>query len=61
MQSIGVLLKNGGRRPSTATFSHKGRREVVVDGAFFAAALAPGAGFHPSRRMRGPLQHVTLS
>jgi uncharacterized protein (DUF983 family) len=27
MQSIGVLLKNGGRRPPTATFSHKGRRE----------------------------------
>jgi hypothetical protein len=27
MQRIGVLLKNGGRRPPTATFSHKGRRE----------------------------------
>src|SRR5216683_1315804 len=27
MQSIGVLLKYGGRGPPTATFSHKGRRE----------------------------------
>src|SRR5712672_771212 len=27
MQGIGVLLKNGGERPPTATFSHKGRRE----------------------------------
>src|SRR5258708_38248017 len=26
-KSIGVLLKNGGRRPPMATFSHKGRRE----------------------------------
>src|SRR5260370_20674195 len=29
MQSIGVLLKNGGRRPPMATFSHKGRRKQV--------------------------------
>src|SRR5258706_7887708 len=28
MQSIGVLLKNGGQRPPMTTFSHKGRREV---------------------------------
>jgi uncharacterized protein (DUF983 family) len=27
MQSIGVLIKNGGRRPPVATFSRKGRRE----------------------------------
>src|SRR5216683_8217150 len=27
MQSIGVLLKNGGRRPPTATLSHEGRGE----------------------------------
>ena len=27
MQSIGVLLKNGGQGPPLATFSHKGRRE----------------------------------
>jgi hypothetical protein len=27
MQGIGVLLKNGGRRPPIATFSHKGRRK----------------------------------
>src|SRR5258708_39812797 len=27
MQSIGVLLKDGARRPPMATFSHKGRRE----------------------------------
>src|SRR6202795_754862 len=27
MQSIGALLKNGGRGPPMATFSHKGRRE----------------------------------
>jgi hypothetical protein len=28
MQGIGVLLKNGGRRPPMATFSHnKGRRK----------------------------------
>jgi hypothetical protein len=29
MRSIGVLLKNGGRRPPAATFSHKGRSEEV--------------------------------
>src|SRR5258708_28909183 len=29
MQSIGVLLRNGGRRPPMATFSHKGRRKQV--------------------------------
>src|SRR3979490_608207 len=31
MQSIGVLLKNGGRRPPMATFSHKGRRKKARD------------------------------
>jgi hypothetical protein len=27
MQSIGVLIRDGGRRPPMATFCHKGRRE----------------------------------
>jgi hypothetical protein len=30
MQSIGVLIRNGGRKPPMATFSHQGRREEEV-------------------------------
>src|SRR5258708_1361622 len=30
MQSIGVQLKNGGQRPPTAPFSHKGRRKKAA-------------------------------
>jgi hypothetical protein len=30
MQSIGVVLKNGGLKAAYATFSHKGRRKRVA-------------------------------
>src|ERR1700687_2619237 len=41
MQSIGVLLKNGGRRPPTATFSPKGRREESASSSTSRRSAVP--------------------
>jgi hypothetical protein len=43
MRSIGVQFENGGRRPPTATFFHKGRREEEAPYSTISATALPRA------------------